>query len=260
MKPVATYRQSQVGATHQSPELTTARDSAVDDQSQISAVSSVATQDEEHDSIETVPRFGQTDRSAAAAMVPPSDYNVVSVRNIFARVDLECRIDLKHVALKARNAEYHPKRFAAVIMRIRDPSCTAMIYASGKMVTVGTHDENDARIASRKFARIMQKLGYDAQHKNFAIMNVMAVVTVPPTLSLEAIRMRHHNFATFEPEIFAGLIYRFMSPKMVIFIFENGKLVFTGAKSRQDIQYALDQMIPMLDNFRNVRSLAQAIS
>jgi len=29
--------------------------------------------------------------------------------------------DLKTIALHARNAEYNPKRFAAVIMRIREP-------------------------------------------------------------------------------------------------------------------------------------------
>ena len=29
------------------------------------------------------------------------------------------KLDLKKIALHARNAEYNPKRFAAVIMRIR---------------------------------------------------------------------------------------------------------------------------------------------
>jgi len=41
---------------------------------------------------------------------------------------------LKTIALHARNAEYNPKRFAAVIMRIREPKTTALIFASGKMV------------------------------------------------------------------------------------------------------------------------------
>jgi transcription initiation factor TFIID TATA-box-binding protein len=37
-------------------------------------------------------------------------------------------LDLKKIALKARNAEYNPKRFAAVIIRIRDPKTTALIF------------------------------------------------------------------------------------------------------------------------------------
>jgi transcription initiation factor TFIID TATA-box-binding protein len=56
-------------------------------------------------------------------------------RNIVATVNLDCRLDLKTIALHARNAEYNPKRFAAVIMRIRDPKTTALIFASGKMVS-----------------------------------------------------------------------------------------------------------------------------
>jgi hypothetical protein len=71
-------------------------------------------------------------------------------RNIVATVNLDCRLDLKTIALHARNAEYNPKRFAAVIMRIRDPKTTALIFASGKMVVTGAKSEDDSRLASRK--------------------------------------------------------------------------------------------------------------
>ena len=52
-------------------------------------------------------------------------------------MNLGCKLDLKKIALHARNAEYNPKRFAAVIMRIRDPRTTALIFSSGKMVCTG---------------------------------------------------------------------------------------------------------------------------
>ena len=55
------------------------------------------------------------------------------VRNMVATVNLDCKLDLKTIALHARNAEYNPKRFSAVIMRIRDPKTTALIFSSGKM-------------------------------------------------------------------------------------------------------------------------------
>ena len=45
-----------------------------------------------------------------------------------------CKLELKKIVLKARNAEYNPHRFAAVIMRIRVPKTTALVFASGKMV------------------------------------------------------------------------------------------------------------------------------
>ncbi|KAJ3475629.1 hypothetical protein NLI96_g11711 [Meripilus lineatus] len=62
---------------------------------------------------------------------------VPTLQNIVATVNLDCRLDLKTIVLHARNAEYNPKRFAAIIMRIRDPKTTALIFASGKMVVMG---------------------------------------------------------------------------------------------------------------------------
>ena len=75
-------------------------------------------------------------------------------------MNLCCKLDLKKIALHARNAEYNPKRFAAVIMRIREPRTTALIFSSGKMVCTGAKSEDDSRLAARKYARIIQKLGF----------------------------------------------------------------------------------------------------
>ena len=36
--------------------------------------------------------------------------------HIVATVNLDCKLDWKTIALHARNAEYNPKQFAAVIM------------------------------------------------------------------------------------------------------------------------------------------------
>jgi transcription initiation factor TFIID TATA-box-binding protein len=45
----------------------------------------------------------------------------------------------------------------------------------------------------------------------------------------------HCNFATYEPELFPGLIYRMAQPKEVLLIFVSGKLVITGAKNREQL-------------------------
>jgi transcription initiation factor TFIID TATA-box-binding protein len=51
------------------------------------------------------------------------------------------KVDLRSIALQSRNAEYNPRRFAAVIIRIRDPKTTALIFSSGKMVITGAKSE-----------------------------------------------------------------------------------------------------------------------
>lgn len=71
-------------------------------------------------------------------------------------MNLDCPLNLKDIALQARNAEYNPRRFAAVVMRLREPKTTALVFASGKMVCTGAKTVEQSRIAARKYARIIQ--------------------------------------------------------------------------------------------------------
>ena len=66
---------------------------------------------------------------------------VPTLQNIVSTANMSCKLDLRKIALNCRNAEYNPKRFAAVIMRIRDPKTTALIFTSGKMVCTGAKSE-----------------------------------------------------------------------------------------------------------------------
>ncbi|KAI9889536.1 MAG: TATA-box-binding protein [Vezdaea aestivalis] len=175
---------------------------------------------------------------------------VPTLQNIVATVNLDCRLDLKTIALHARNAEYNPKRFAAVIMRIRDPKTTALIFASGKMVVTGAKSEDDSKLASRKYARIIQKLGFNAKFTDFKIQNIVGSCDIKFPIRLEGLASRHHNFSSYEPELFPGLIYRMIKPKIVLLIFVSGKIVLTGAKVREEIYQAFEMIYPVLSDFR----------
>ncbi|KAI9843156.1 MAG: hypothetical protein M1837_006609 [Sclerophora amabilis] len=184
---------------------------------------------------------------AATPSAGPSVSGIVPMlQNIVATVNLDCRLDLKTIALHARNAEYNPKRFAAVIMRIREPKTTALIFASGKMVVTGAKSENDSRLASRKYARIIQKLGFNAKFTDFKIQNIVGSCDIKFPIRLEGLASRHHHFSSYEPELFPGLIYRMIKPKIVLLIFVSGKIVLTGAKVREEIYQAFEMIYPVL--------------
>lgn len=139
-----------------------------------------------------------------------------------------------------------PKRFAAVIMRIREPKTTALIFASGKMVVTGAKSEDDSKLASRKYARIIQKLGFNAKFTDFKIQNIVGSCDIKFPIRLEGLASRHHNFSSYEPELFPGLIYRMIKPKIVLLIFVSGKIVLTGAKVREEIYQAFEMIYPVL--------------
>ncbi|UXI16819.1 hypothetical protein NH340_JMT02762 [Sarcoptes scabiei] len=189
------------------------------------------------------PRTPITPMSVDCQIVP-------QLQNIVSTVDLGCKLDLKKIALHARNAEYNPKRFAAVIMRIREPRTTALIFSSGKMVCTGAKSEDMSRLAARKYARIVQKLGFEAKFSEFKIQNMVGSCDVRFPIRLEGLVLTHGQFSSYEPELFPGLIYRMVKPRIVLLIFVSGKVVLTGAKERNEIYQAFDYIYPILKGFR----------
>lgn len=174
------------------------------------------------------------------------------LQNVVATVNLNCKLDLKNIALHARNAEYNPKRFAAVIMRIRDPKTTALIFASGKMVVTGAKSEKASKIASQRYAKIIHKLGFNAQFTEFKVQNIVSSCDLKFCIKLEGLAYAHSNYCSYEPELFPGLIYRMVKPKIVLLIFVSGKIVLTGAKVREDIYQAFENIYPVLTQYRKV--------
>lgn len=137
-------------------------------------------------------------------------------------------------------------------MRIREPKTTALIFASGKMVVTGAKSEDDSKLASRKYARIIQKLGFNAKFTDFKIQNIVGSCDIKFPIRLEGLASRHHNFSSYEPELFPGLIYRMMKPKIVLLIFVSGKIVLTGAKVREEIYQAFELIYPVLSGMCNL--------
>ncbi|KAG6544899.1 hypothetical protein Mapa_013589 [Marchantia paleacea] len=178
---------------------------------------------------------------------------IPTLQNVVSTVNMDCKLELKTIALHARNAEYNPKRFAAVIMRIREPKTTALIFASGKMVCTGAKSEQQSKLAARKYARIIQKLGFPAQFKDFKIQNIVASCDVKFPIRLEGLAYAHGHFSSYEPELFPGLIYRMKQPKIVLLIFVSGKIVLTGAKVRDEIYEAFENIYPVLSEFRKIQ-------
>ncbi|KAF7684549.1 TATA-box-binding protein [Astathelohania contejeani] len=193
---------------------------------------------------ETPAEKSHTERPRNESGITPTLQNVVST------VNLNCKLDLKAIAMRARNAEYNPKRFAAVIMRIREPHTTALIFASGKMVITGAKSEHSSWVAARKYARILSKLGFAIQFEDFKIQNIVSSCDTQFSIRLEGIALKHGNFCSYEPELFPGLIYRMVKPKIVLLIFVSGKIVLTGAKVREEIYQAFDNIYPVLAQYR----------
>lgn len=63
---------------------------------------------------------------------------------------------------------------------------------------------------------------------NFKIQNIVATCDLKFPIKLENLNHIHGQFSSYEPELYPGLIYRMVSPRVVLLIFVNGKIVLTG--------------------------------
>lgn len=88
--------------------------------------------------------------------------------------------------------------------------------------------EEQSRLAARKYARVVQKLGFPAKFLDFKIQNMVGSCDVKFPIRLEPLVLSHQQFASYEPELFPGLIYRMIKPRIVLLIFVSGKVVLTG--------------------------------
>ena len=108
------------------------------------------------------------------------------------------------------------------------------------MVCTGAKSEEDSRLAARKYARIVQKLGFQTKFKDFKIQNMVSKwllwivlkifscqvgsCDVKFPIRLEGLVLTHSQFSSYEPELFPGLIYRMVKPRIVLLIFVSGKV------------------------------------
>jgi len=160
---------------------------------------------------------------------------------------------LKQIALRCRNTEFNPRRFAAVIMRLREPRATALVFASGKLVITGTKSSHNSSLATKKIAYILERVGFQpASYINFKVQNIVGTVDVGFPVRLEGIAFAHPTFSSYEPELFPGLIYRLVQPKVVLLIFVSGKVVITGAKTEDQLVEGLKKVFPILLEFRKM--------
>jgi TATA-box binding protein (TBP) (component of TFIID and TFIIIB) len=76
------------------------------------------------------------------------------------------------------------------------------------------------------------------QGPEIVVQNIVASADLGVELNLDAIVFGLPN-CEYEPEQFPGLIYRLKKPKVVLLLFGSGKIVCTGAKTREDVENAI---------------------
>ena len=174
----------------------------------------------------------------------------IEVVNIVVSSSLEHDIPLEKMATALSNTEYNPEQFPGLVIRIKDPKTSALIFSSGKIVCTGARSLEKVEESIKKIIKSLEKIGIKITIKpEITVQNIVASGSVGMDLNLNSLAMKLEN-TEYEPEQFPGLVYKLNVKdkkgkvfKATFLLFTNGKVVCTGTKSKENVDLALDKLI-----------------
>ncbi|XP_017851446.1 uncharacterized protein LOC108606110 [Drosophila busckii] len=176
----------------------------------------------------------------------------IVINNVVCSFSVRCHLKLRDIALNGSNVEYRREN-GMVTMKLRRPYTTASIWSSGRITCTGATSEIQAKIAARRYARCLAKLGFPTHFQNFRIVNVLGTCSMPWAIKIVNFSERHRNNASYEPELHPGVTYKMREPKATLKIFSTGSITVTAA-SVNDVESAIQHIYPLVHEFRKQRS------
>ncbi len=174
----------------------------------------------------------------------------IKVVNIVVSTDLEHAIPLEKMAATLSNTEYNPEQFPGLVIRIKEPKTSALIFSSGKVVCTGARTIDKVHESIKKIIKSLKKIGINIKiQPKVNIQNIVASGSVGMDLNLNILAMKLHN-TEYEPEQFPGLVYKLTEARATFLLFSNGKVVCTGTKSESAVKEALDKLIKNLKKIK----------
>ena len=152
------------------------------------------------------------------------------------------------------NVIFDKQKFAAITIRLHMPVCTALLFTSGKMVLTGCKSYTSCVLASHYIVSILRKGMPDVQFnlKHVRIQNIVGNVDLKldgQEMDLQRLFEEHGVYCTYQRNMFPGLIYRPDNSPVVLLLFNSGKIVITGGKSRIDVMQGWKRLWPFVKQY-----------
>lgn len=171
----------------------------------------------------------------------------IEIVNIVVSSSLEKRIPLETMAAVLPNTEYNPEQFPGLVLRIKDPKTSALVFNSGKIVCTGARSLEMVEKSIQKIIENLKKIDIIIDIKpKIDVQNIVASGSIGRVLNLNALAIKLRN-TEYEPEQFPGLVYKLKGTNATFLLFTNGKIVCTGTRTREQVDAAVEKLISNLD-------------
>jgi transcription initiation factor TFIID TATA-box-binding protein len=180
-------------------------------------------------------------------------HNLVGTSRIVSSIP---SINLLAVSNLLPNSTFEKQKFAAITIRLGQPTCTVLLFTSGKMVLTGCKSLLDCILASRIVKNILEEgfPGLVFQVEPVKIQNIVGNALMSMTekeqLDLDTFYKNFNIYCTYQPNMFPGLIYRPTNLPVVFLVFFSGKVVITGAKNMSDVYDSWRKFYSVLEQYK----------
>ena len=182
--------------------------------------------------------------------MPKKSKREIKIQNIVASASLEKDIPLIRLAEALPNTEYNPEQFPGLVMRIKEPKTSALIFSSGKIVCTGAKSMAKVKEAIQKIIQNIEKIRVKITvNPKIQVQNMVASGSIGMDLNLNALAMELEN-TEYEPEQFPGLVYKLPETRATFLLFSNGKIVCTGTRSEGKLREAVEKLVQVLQKKR----------
>ncbi|SRR5579875_850247 len=157
----------------------------------------------------------------------------IQIQNVVCTADLKQRIDIASFN-KFRYLRSNLDLYRCGYVKDSSMVGKVTVFASGKLISVGTKSPEMAFAELKKASTILQRYNLSKKAKIILqVRNIVARCDLNRHVSLEKIA-RILPRSMYEPEQFPGLIYR-VGGSVVMLIFASGKAIIVGAKTIEEL-------------------------
>ncbi len=175
----------------------------------------------------------------------------IEIVNIVVSTALEKDIPLEKMAATLPNTEYNPEQFPGLVLRIKDPKTSALIFSSGKVVCTGARTLDAVDKSILQIIKSLKKMDIVVTIKpEITVQNIVASGSIGMDLNLNVLGVKLPN-TEYEPEQFPGLVHKLKGTNATFLLFSNGKIVCTGTKTEEAVHEATDKLIENLEKILN---------
>jgi len=168
--------------------------------------------------------------------------------NVVVSADIHADLDLNTITARIENTEFEPEQFPGLVYKLDEPKTSTLVFSTGKLICTGAKSVPDAHRAIHTIINNLRNIGFEInQEPDLKLQNMVATANLDVELDLENLVFELEN-CEYEPEQFPGLVYRVKVPKVAILIFNTGRIVCAGAKSKEDVDNGIKKLVEELED------------